>query len=97
MTHINLGVALGLGLELRLGGAVHGHATDSRGEEAAGDHGGHFDGTNWRQVWLIGGCFFGVVEKWAKSLLGIVVLKLGSYDDFNPRFRGCHWPMPKVG
>lgn len=42
MTHINLGVALALGLELLLGGV--GHTTDSRGEEAAGDHGGHFDG-----------------------------------------------------
>lgn len=45
MTHIDLGVSLGLGLQLLLGGSLQ--TTDSRGEETAGDHGSHCVGSDW--------------------------------------------------
>lgn len=79
MTHISLGVSLGLSLELLLGGSLQ--TTNSRGEETAGDHGSHVVGSDW----LVGGKnrvlrFFGT--RWFcfvqdQKLAGIVVLKAG--------------------
>lgn len=54
MTHIGLGVSLGLSLQLLLGGSLQ--TTDGRGEETAGDHGSHFVGSELAWPEEPGGC-----------------------------------------